>query len=248
MNIGIIGAGAIAQYVIEKLANTDFHVTALLVRDTEKYAHFETNERLLYTDVQSFLQAVDFVIEAATVEAVPQYLPAVLAQKPALIISVGALVDDELLQIVKQGAHPCYLPTGAIGSVDLLQNACVAEVEKVQLRTIKPAASLTAELVKEPTIIFTGTAREAIARYPKNMNVSIVLALAGIGFDRTMVQLVADPFATENIHEITINGQFGESVTTVKNKPLPQNPKTSYLAALSVVGTLQRLNTAIQIR
>ena len=79
------------------------------------------------------------------------------------------------------------------------------------------------------------------------MNVSIVLALASIGFDETKVTLVADPKIDKNIHQIQVTGDFGEATFTIINNPLPANPKTSYLAAMSILGTLKRINRKLLI-
>src|SRR5690606_39215010 len=141
-----------------------------------------------------------------------------------------------------------YLPSGAIGGLDLLQNAQVlGTVTSVSLTTRKPAKSLIEETIEEEKVIFEGNATEAIRLYPKNMNVSIVLALAGMGFEETKVTLVADPKVDKNIHQIEVTGDFGEASFTIKNNPFPANPKTSYLAAMSILGTLKRINRKLLI-
>lgn len=245
MKIGIIGAGAIAQFLIEQLTqHASFQVTAVYVRDATKYHRWaQAHQVALFTNIDDFLCSdIDVVVEAATIEAVEQLVPTVLAHKPVVLISVGALANDEPMSQLLQCQHTLHLPSGAIGGLDLLQNAHVlGTVTTVELTTSKPAQSLLAQPIETAQTIFLGSANEAIARYPKNMNVSIVLALAGIGFKQTTVRLIADPHITQNIHHINIAGDFGEASITIKNNPLPQNPKTSYLAAMSIIGTLQRL-------
>lgn len=257
MKIGIIGAGAIAQFLLQQFneqQNKIAQVTALYVRNREKYEQLSQQYGVtLYTEIDVFLQAdIDIVVEAAEGDVVRELLLDVVKKKSAIIISVGGLVDEQLLaqlqQIALANGHTIYLPSGAIGGLDVLQNAhALGGVTAVTLTTRKPAQSLTTESISEPTVIFEGTAREAIAQFPKNMNVSIVLALAGIGFEQTKVQLMADPTITQNIHEIEIAGAFGETFIRVTNNPLPANPKTSYLAAMSIVGTLQRIKRNIKI-
>lgn len=254
MKIGIIGAGAISQFLIRELKEQEnFQVTSILVRNEEKYKELARKYHLeLFTNVEAFLQGdFDIVVEAADIEAVTELVPKILREKRVVLISVGALADerlmDKLLSIIEEQGKQLYLPTGAIGGLDLLQNAAaLGNVTAVSLTTIKPAASLVKASLGEEKIIFEGTAKEAIQQYPKNMNVSIMLALAGIGFKQTKVALIAAPYATQNIHRIAIEGDFGEATIEVKNNPLPANPKTSYLAALSVIGTLKRINNAVQ--
>ena len=257
MNIGLIGAGAIANFLLQELNEREqkgLSIQSIYVRDKEKYAML--TERFgvtLYTDLEEFLTSnIDLVVEAATIEAAQELVPAILERKPVVLISIGALADEQLLQklntLVIEHRHAIYLPSGAIGGLDLLQNAAaLGTVTSVNLTTRKPASSLMDEVINEEKVIFEGTAREAIRKFPKNMNVSIVLALASLGFEETKVRLVADPHITQNIHQVEIAGDFGEAMFTIKNNPLPQNPKTSYLAAMSILGTLKRMHQPLII-
>lgn len=252
MNIGLIGAGAIAQFLAEQFEHDRaFTITDALVTNKEKYAAFAARYGItLHTELEALLaRPIDVVVEAATIEAVWAHVPTIVEKKPVVLISVGAFANEAFYaDVLARTKQPIYLPAGAIGGLDVLQNAhALGTVQHVALTTTKPAASLTNNVITEPTVIFEGNAREAIARYPKNMNVSIMLALSVQSFEDTRVTLIADPHATQNIHAITIEGDFGEATLTIKNNPLPTNPKTSYLAAMSIIGTLKRLQSAIHI-
>ena len=256
MNIGMIGSGAIGRYLLKKI-NEDNHpelnIKHVLVRNMEKYRHLEADYGVvLHTNVEEFLATnIDMVVEAANVDTVQALLPDVIRKKDTMLISVGALVDEKLLvettHLAEAHATSLYLPSGAVGGLDLIQNAkTFGNLERVELITRKPAASLTEEKITEEKIVFHGKAFEAIEKFPKNMNVSIILSLAGLGIRETDVRLIADPGADKNIHEIRIAGDFGEAALTIKNNPLPENPKTSTLAALSIVGTLERIRGNIK--
>lgn len=256
MQIGIIGSGAIATFLLEALEEQqikNIQVKSILVRNLEKYAYLEDFGVTLYTDIHEFLQSpIDFVVEAATVEVVREVVPIVLQQKDLILISIGALVDEELLEQLKQIAtehkRSLYLPSGAIGGLDLLQNAqALNGVDEVTLTTRKPAHTLTDESLQEEKVIFSGSARDAIEKLPKNVNVAIVLSLAGIGMDRTKVEVIADPLTDKNTHQISITGEFGSAEIIVNNNPLPSNPRTSYLAAISILEMCLRRTNVIQI-
>ena len=101
--------------------------------------------------------------------------------------------------------------------------------------------------IKEPITIFDGSARDAVKIFPKNVNVAATLAIAGIGFDRTEVKIIADPSVTLNRHMIEIRGRFGEMRVEMENQPSTTNPRTSYLAPLSAISTIERIISGVNI-
>src|SRR5699024_601368 len=254
MKIGLIGAGAIGQYLL-KYINGKHHekmeITSVLVQDFDKYAHLQKEYRVkLYTDLDEFIDSeIDIIVEAANVSVAVDLLPKIIKRKEVMLISVGALANQETLKLVGQSDNrTLHLPSGAIGGLDLIQNAKgLGILDSVSLTTRKPALSLIDELPDKEMIVFEGPASEAIDKYPKNMNVSIVLSLAGLGMEHTKVTLIADPNVDKNIHTIHATGNFGEMELTVKNVPLLENPKTSSLDALSVFSTLERLAEKVKI-
>ena len=257
MNIGLIGAGAIANFLLKKINDNQhgrLQIKSIYVRDREKHQALESAFGVtLYTDLETFLDSgIEIVVEAANVAAVKTLLPSVVKKKDAVLISVGALVDDALLSEVTNLAeaynHEVHLPSGAIGGLDLVQNAnALGTITSVSLTTRKPAKSLIDEDVAEEKVVFEGKAADAIKQFPKNVNVSIILSLAGIGTDKTNMRLVADPHIDKNIHQVEVVGDFGEATFTITNNPLPENPKTSYLAAMSILGTLERVGRKVRI-
>lgn len=257
MKIGIIGSGAIATYVVDTIkerSELNLEVTSMFVQNKEKYAHFQTEQNItLYTDIEAFLDSdIDMVVEAANVSAVESLLPTVIKKKNAIIISIGAFVDDSFATNIKELAqkhqHSIYLPSGAIGGLDLIQHAQQTEtLSSVTLETRKPAHTLTDENIDIEKVVFDGTAQKAIKQYPKNINVAIALGLAGVGIEQTNVKIIADPNMEQNQHTITAEGAFGKASIQVDNAPMPTNTNTSYLAAMSVIGTLTKRTQYIQI-
>jgi aspartate dehydrogenase len=96
-------------------------------------------------------------------------------------------------------------------------------------------------------VLYEGNAREAVKKFPANVNVSAAIALAGIGADKTTVKIVSDPGIKENIHEVSVRGDFGACTFRFKNLPSPDNPRTSLLAALSAIATLKRLSSSVEV-
>ena len=254
MNIGLVGSGAIGQYLLKNI-NGNCHgvlkITSVFVRNYDKYQHLEDQYNVkLFTDLKQFLAAdTDIVVEAANVETSKELLPAIIKVKDTMLISIGALADEDLLKIVSaEDSKTLHLPSGGIGGLDLVQNArALGNLDAVTLTTRKPAASLIDESIDTEKVVFEGKAKEAIDKFPKNMNISIILSLAGLGIDKTNVILIADPAADKNTHTINISGGFGDAELTISNNPLPENPKTSALAALSVYATLERMSGNVKI-
>jgi len=198
----------------------------------------------------------DLLLECASQEAVRSYGEKTLrAGKDLLIMSVGALMDDafrnRLTSVAKEESRNLYLPSGAIGGLDILRAAREGKLYEVNLITSKnPSALAGAPYFQEHTIdpdeiqnrmtLFEGTAKEAVKLFPANVNVAAVLSLEGLGGEKTKVKIVADPQLDINIHEVEIRGEFGEAKITLKNRPHPHNLKTSHLAALSAIESLRR--------
>lgn len=258
MNIGMVGAGAIATFLMKAInqdGSGDRRVNSVLVRNYEKYQHLETQYNVtLYDELAAFLESdVDIVVEAANIGAVHALFPEIIAKKDVVIISIGAFADADFFErmnyLASSNRRTIHLPSGAVGGLDFLQNAHAGGgLKSVSLTTRKPAGTLIPDKqITEERIVFAGKASEAIKQFPKNINVSIILSLAGLGTDETNVTIIADPTIENNIHSVEIKGDFAEATLSVTNNPLRENPKTSHLAAMSVLGTLKRMQHPIKI-
>ncbi|MBS7288142.1 MAG: aspartate dehydrogenase [Candidatus Freyarchaeota archaeon] len=208
-------------------------------------------------------QAVNLVVEAATPTAVKDYSEKVLlAGKNLMVLSVGAFYDKEfyerILNIVEEKKVYVYIPSGAISGIDAVKAAAMEHIERVELITRKPPAAfkgneyvtrkgVNLDEVREPMVLFEGTARDAARLFPKGINVALTLSLAGIGADKTKVKVVVDPTVKKNIHEIHVEGAFGKLTCITQNYPAPENPETSYLAALSAIRTLKQLTERFRV-
>ena len=163
-------------------------------------------------------------------------------------MSVGALTEKEFRRQVREAAlknrRKVYIPSGAIFGLDNLKIGRISPVKRLLLRTTKSPASLGIS-TQERRLVFSGKAHECIKAYPKNVNVSVAMSLAA-GRD-TDVELYVDPAVDRNVHELMIEGDFGEVSIKITNVPSPDNPATSYLAALSILALLNNLDDPIVV-
>ena len=151
-----------------------------------------------------------------------------------------------------------FIPSGAICGIDGVKAANIEKISSAVIKSTKSPKSLEGapyiiknkidlRKIKKKTKIFEGSALEAIKGFPKNVNVSATLSLAGIGAKKTKVIVVVDPKIKRNMHEIEVVGSFGKLTTKTENVLSPLNPKTSHLAVLSACTTLKRLTGNIKI-
>lgn len=192
----------------------------------------------------------DVVVEAAPAALLPAICEPVLrAGKEVVVLSVGALLDRwELVDLARQHGGRISVPTGALLGLDAVAAAAESGIASVKLVTRKPPRGLVGaphlegrslDDLAEPVQVFAGTARGAAKGFPANLNVSVALALAGSGPDRTEVEIWADPAVTRNTHTITVESPVARLTMTIENVP-SENPKTGRITALSVVSLLRK--------
>ncbi|WP_102110279.1 aspartate dehydrogenase, partial [Oceaniglobus roseus] len=192
-------------------------------------------------------------LECAGHGALTEHGPALLAAGIDLIaVSSGAMADPEVsrrLLAAQDGGGRLSFASGAIGALDALAAAREGGLEEVTYRGSKPPAGwrgspaeavLDLDRLAAPAVHFTGTAREAARRYPQNANVAASVAMAGLGFDATRVELVADPALARNVHALTFRGAFGSAGFEIAGESLPGAPKSSALTAMSLIAEARR--------
>ena len=244
MRVGLLGCGNIGHIIAQHAEG--FEVSAVYDKVYQRAQEIaEISHGQAYENFESFLNAdIDIVVEAASVSAVKVYAKMVLThQKDLVIMSVGALADpvfrEDIHETAKRSGRKVYFPSGAIFGLDNLKVGKISHIRKLLLRTTKSPKSLGIS-AESRQMIFSGKANECIKAYPKNVNVSVAMSLAA-GQDAD-VELWADPLVERNIHELFIEGDFGETYIKVTNVPSPDNPATSYLAALSILSLLKNLD------
>jgi aspartate dehydrogenase len=265
--VGLIGCGGIAQDVVTALRSEEMRdaaqIIGVLARPGRSVAARQKFSGIdIFEAIEDLVdRGPDIIAEVASQQAVADYGEAVLdGGIDLLVISVGALADPDLLDRLQGAAEAAHcrilLPAGAIGGIDALAAMRVGGLTSVRYRSRKPPAAWRgspAEKVADldslakPTVLYTGSAREAALLYPQNANVAATVALAGLGFERTHVELIADLDAPGNVHEVEAEGPAGRFAIQLQGKPSRTNPKTSALAALSVARALVNEQAGIVI-
>lgn len=261
MRLGILGGGGIGTTVAQAIQAgvlPGVHVVGVAGRSmppSERVRHAAAVVGSTAISADELGESeLDWLLEAAGVDAARKRVPRFLAQGcNAIIMSVGAMLDPDLQMAVERrraSGGAVELPSGAIGGLDAIRAMNVlGGLRSVSITTTKAprglvgAPYLAEKGVTLPTdraqVIFKGTAREAIRGFPANANVTIALSIAGLGPDRTTVELVSDPRAKATSHNITAISDAGRLDLQVRARPHPDNAKTSYLAALSAVQAIK---------
>jgi len=262
IRLGIIGFGNISTTLLtllkDVLENPLEHLTIVCRpkynSQVNQIMREDFNDVALENSITSNIETLinnkpDLVVECAGHDAVTEHIAQVLnAGFDTVVVSVGALADaalaDSLYDAAHKGKARLIIPAGAIGGVDLLASLKKHGKLDVSYKGIKPPAAwsgtlaaklMDLDLLSEETVIFSGSAREAAINYPKNANVAATIALAGAGFEATKTELVADPNATGNIHEYSVDCPLAHYTLRVESQASPGNAKTSMTTAYSIM-------------
>jgi len=263
LRVAVAGLGAIGTRVVEALDRgiDGLVLTAVSVQNPEKHrsrlAGLTRTPAVL--PIAALVDVADIVVECAPSRLVRSIVaPFVGNGKIAVVLSAGALLDHEdLIELAKQNGGQIVVPTGALIGLDAVTAAAVGTIHSVRMITRKPVRGLAGapyivennidiEQITEPLRIFDGTAREAAKGFPANVNVAAALSLAGIGPDRTKIEIWADPALTRNTHRIDVESDSARFSMSIENTP-SENPKTGLITALSVIACLRKLRASLRV-
>lgn len=259
LKVAFIGWGAINSRVGELLERHSANVSIVgIARRSRPQA--STVPHLAEPNMLKDLGA-DLVVEAAGRDALRSWAPQALRHCRALAVaSTSAFTDDSLLaqlcEVAEVNGSRILIPSGAIGAIDALTAAATLPLDEVVHQIIKPPQAwkntraeqlIGLDGLAKRRVFFTGSARKAAEQFPQNANATVVTSLAGIGLDRTRVELVADPATLLNQHRIAARGTFGSFEILLSNQPLAANPKSSELTALSLVRLIERQTAVLTI-
>jgi aspartate dehydrogenase len=262
--VAIAGFGAIGKVVAEHLDRgiDGLRLAAVSARDAARaeraMAGFARPVPVL--PLARLWEEADIVVECAPAAVLRDIAePALMAGRTLIVLSCGALLDNfDLVDLARRQGGRILVPTGALLGLDAVQAAAQGAISRIHVITRKPPGGLdgapylldhaiSVTRLDQALRVFTGTAREAARGFPANVNVAAALALAGIGPDRTTIEIWADPGVDRNIHRIEVEADAGRLSMQIENVPSLENPKTGRLTPLSVIALLRKLSSPLAI-
>jgi aspartate dehydrogenase len=264
LRVGVAGLGAIGLTIARKLSEgvvPGVRLAAVAVRDSTKATRVLTGRlaEVPIADFAALAASCDVVVECAPAAVLADIARPVLdAGHKLIVLSVGALLAHaDLIDLARRRGGQIIVPTGALLGLDAVAAAAEGPIDSVRMVTRKPVAGLLGapylvqngieiKGISKPLRVFEGTAREAAAGFPANLNVAVALSLAGIGPDRTRLEIWADPTVVRNTHRIIVEADAARIDMTIENVP-SENPKTGRITPLSVLATLRKMNAPMRV-
>lgn len=263
LKIAIAGLGSIGRTLARKLADgvPGLSLACAAARDEAKARAWLAAERIEcpLVALRDFPRHADIAVECAPAAVLEEICrPMLEAGKSVVVLSVGALLPrPELVELARAKGGTIIAPTGALIGLDAAAAAAEGDIRSVRMTTRKPPAGLkgapyleangiSVDGLTEPKRVFSGTAREAAAGFPANVNVAAALSLAGIGPDRTTIDIWADPGVTRNCHSIEVDADSATFSMAIENVP-SDNPKTGKIVALSVLAALRKMGAPLRV-
>ncbi len=224
--IGLIGFGTIGKNLYEQFSAQNDTQVSFVYEIGEESAKLVPEGLLVnsHDQLEKHLSGnkVDLVVEVATYQAVQALLPTIVKYTDMAVFSTCAFADEEFAtratELAKTLSRRIFIPHGAILGLDGISDG-KGKLEAVSITTIKKPINLGRQDT-EKTVVFDGPTREACKLYPRNVNVHASVAIAGLGFDRTHSQIIADPMAVGNIHIIEISAEGVKFKIEVCSKPI----------------------------
>ena len=264
MKVGIIGFGSIGTEVARALINgiENFTLKGIVSRSKEnakKRISLLKHEITIY-DLDNIIKESDIIIDCAPKEAFRNIaIRCIKSQKPLITVSGAGILDNlDLKEMAKKNSTQIILATGAILGLDALRAASESKINSVKMITRKPPNALTSapfvinnkinlNNLSEPKLIFQGTATEGAKAFPANVNVAAAVGLAGIGADKTNLEIWADPHLKRNTHKVKVDADSAVFEMSIQNVQTPENPGTGKITALSVIACLRGLTSPFKI-
>ena len=258
LKVGIGGLGAIGLTLARRLDEgfEGLTLTAVSARDKDaaRLRLSGLRQQVPVVTLPELANDCDVVVECAPAAVFSQVAePVVRLGKVLIPVSVGGLLANwHLVEMAQITGARINVPSGAVLGLDAVRAAALGDIQRVTIVTRKPPAALAGaphiekqqidlNSVDQPLKVFEGSARDGVTAFPANVNVAAALGLAGIGPDRTWLEVWADPAVNRNTHLITVESDSARFELKIENVPTDDNPRTGRIVALSTLAALKRL-------
>jgi len=261
LKVGVAGLGAVGREVAKRLVAgiPGLQLAAISARDHEKARRIVPDQAVKILDAEGLAETCDVIVEGLPPAEFRNFAePAIDRGRIFVPLSVGKLLENwDLVERARERGARILVPTGALLGLDAVRAAAEGTIHSVTMVTRKPPEGLagaaylverniSVENLKEPLKVFDGSAREGARGFPANVNVAAALSLAGIGPDKTTLQIWADPTVSRNTHRIDVDADTVRFSMTIENVP-SENPRTGRVVALSVVAQLRGLVSELKV-
>src|SRR3974390_2077774 len=263
LHVGLAGLGAVGLDVARRLIAgiPGLTLAAVAVRDVQKAKRAlpQIGDSVPVRKATELADDCDIVVECLPPALFREIaISAIDKGRLFMPLSVAQLLEnDDLVARAKQKGARILVPTGALLGLDAVRGAAEGTIHSIRMVTRKPPAGLegapylkergiTLAGLKEAKKVFDGTAREGARGFPTNVNVAAALSLAGIGPDRTHLEIWADPDVTRNTHTITVDADTARFTMTIENVP-SDNPRTGKSVAPSTIAALRALVSELKV-
>lgn len=263
MNIGIIGMGTLGLALAEYLTanpTCNMRLVGICGRENAENISFTRARGIPNMDMENLIHCADCIVEATTASSMPAIVRLVVQKgKIILPMSVGGFAfDTDLLDFLERHQANVLIPSGGISGIDGLLALREIGLDWVKITTTKSPKSLAgapffassnsnpADL-EEATVIFEGSARQSILAFPANTNLAITVSLAGIGFDKTCITIIADPKTNKTTQYLEAHAGECSIETYVRGVPLMKNPRTAQMALESLKALLRKTTSTVHL-
>ncbi|WP_164987167.1 MULTISPECIES: aspartate dehydrogenase [Mesorhizobium] len=265
IRIGIAGIGAIGSSVAHALDRGEIvecELVAISARSQNRAAEFNAtlNRRVSCLSFEDLARECDTVLEGLPPQMFDAIaLPVLSAGKTLIAMSASQLLGrEDLVELARRMGGRIVVPSGAMLGLDAIKAAAVGEIRNVKIRTCKPPRSLATapyvvrnglnlESLEEAVCVLRGTVSDVAKEFPANVNVAAALSLAGLGPDRTQMEIWADPSLMFNTHNVDVESDSSNFSMSIQNRPSDENPATGRITAQSVIAYLRQMNSTLRI-
>ena len=265
MRIGVAGIGAVGAEVARSLDRGDVPgcgLSGIVARTVEKAAALNETLRqpVPVLDFTALAEASDCVVEALPPALFGDLAAPVLrAGKHLIVLSASQLLGrDDLISLADKSGGRILVASGAMLGLDALNAANVGKIHTVKIVTRKPVDGLVKApfvarsgidltALREPMQVIAGSVTEVAREFPANVNVAAAISLAGLGPDKTRMEVWADPSLTRNTHSVEVTSDSSDFTMSIQGRPSAENPATGIITARSVIALLRRFHATLQV-